>query len=771
MRTGKSPVKRLRPFVGGVLLLTLPRWRHSFEKRRFDMKVLHLIGGGDVGGAKTHVITLLTGLSKSMDVTLVSFREGEFAAECRDAGIDVRVVEGGIFDELRTVRSLVKGYDIIHCHGARANLVGMLLRRKLGKPIVTTVHSDYRLDYLGRPLARLTFGQINSFALRRLDFHIGVSDPTSEMLITRGFPAERQYTIYNGIDFHIDEFDFDRAAAARELGLPFEEGDIVAGIAARFDPVKDLPTFIRAAARLRRNCPRLRFAVAGSGPQADELQKLARELNAPVHFCGWVSDMNAFFRLTDINVLTSLYETFPYVLTEGTRMSCATVATAVGGIPMLIDHGINGLLFQPGDDIALAAHLQALYDDPALMRQMGDKLHEKAMSMYSIEATLQRQKQIYQDVLRRWSRPRKPRDGLILCGAYGMDNAGDDAILEAILQEIHELDPDIPIRVLSRNPIETRITYREHAFHTFNLFAFTRAVLQSGIYLSGGGNLVQDTTSRRSLWFYLFTIFWANKLGCRVFMYGCGVGPVNSPFNRRRTADVLNKRVEVITLRERMSKAELDRMGVSRPAIELTADPALILTPADAEKVDSLMLRQDIAQDGRYICFALRNWPGYAEALDSIGAAADYAYKVYHLTPVFIPVDRKQDVEAARWAAQHTTCPHILMTEAGSARVTIGLLSRMEIVVAMRLHALIFAAGQGIPLVGISYNEKVNAFLEYIDQNISTPLADVTALKLMRDIDKAYASLPDRERRLEAVEKLRTNERLNRIILSKMLPQ
>ena len=68
-------------------------------------------------------------------------------------------------------------------------------------PVVTTVHSDYRLDYLGRPVARLSYGTTNMLALRRVNYYIGVSDPMTDILIERDFPADRIYTIYNGIDF------------------------------------------------------------------------------------------------------------------------------------------------------------------------------------------------------------------------------------------------------------------------------------------------------------------------------------------------------------------------------------------------------------------------------------------------------------------------------------------------------------------------------------------------------------------------------------------
>ena len=116
---------------------------------------MHVMGGGDVGGAKTQIMNTVTGLSRNNEVMLISFRAGPFADEARERGIDVRVIERhNPFRAARTMRDLVDAFkpDIIHCHGGRANLMGAMVRRSRQVPIVTTVHSDYRLDYLGSPL-------------------------------------------------------------------------------------------------------------------------------------------------------------------------------------------------------------------------------------------------------------------------------------------------------------------------------------------------------------------------------------------------------------------------------------------------------------------------------------------------------------------------------------------------------------------------------------------------------------------------------------------
>ena len=739
------------------------------------MKVIHLISGGDSGGAKTHVHSLLQNLSRRIDVTMVCFMEGPFAQEARALGIPTVVFPGR--NLLRTYSALKRlirtgGYELIHCHGARGNMMGALLRRATGLPVVTTVHSDWRLDYLGRPFSRLTYGSINAFALRRLDYRIGVSDAMTDLLIKRGFDPDRLFTIYNGIDFTPAPSQGDRLAYLRGLGADVEENSVVVGIAARLNPVKDMSTLIRGFAEGHKSCPRLRLVIAGDGEERQKLGDLAKELGVEkeVTFAGWISGgMDRFYSALDINALTSLSETFPYALTEGARFHLATVATAVGGIPYLIDQDVNGYLFTPGDWQTLGRYLAALGNGDALRREMGEKLYEKASAKFSIQSTVDTQLHIYEEIIRRHNRPKRDRDGVVICGAYGRGNAGDDAILEAILQEMRSIDPDMPITVLTKDPKATRLTYRVRTAGRMDVGTWKKAMRHAGLYINGGGSLIQDVTSRRSLWFYLHNIQAAHKAGCKVQMYGCGIGPVLREQHRKLAASVLNASVDVITLREPDSLKELQSMGVTKPEILLTADPALTLPAASEDEIDSVLLRAGIPPQGRYLCFALRQWRGFEEKAPLFGAAACYAYKTYGLIPVFTAVEKHLDPAAARLAAQGLDSPHYFLDDAGGAGTIIGALSRMEAVVSMRLHALIFAAGQGIPLAGVVYDPKVSAFLRYTGQDNFTNLEDLTEAALRAMIDRAVGQAGHPETQAAAVERLQAMEGGNVAVARRLL--
>nr|WP_297175019.1 polysaccharide pyruvyl transferase CsaB [uncultured Agathobaculum sp.] len=712
---------------------------------------MHVMGGGDVGGAKTQIMNTVTGLAKRNEVMLLSFRAGPFADEARERGIDVRVIERhNPFAAARAMRDLVDEFrpDIVHCHGGRANLMGAIVRRSRSVPVVTTVHSDYKLDYLGNPFKQHTFGAANAVALRFLDFYQPVADRMARTLIERGFDPERIVKIYNGMEFKRPTDDFDRVSYLREnYGASVEDGDVLCGIAARLTAVKDIATTVRAFAEARKEAPQLRLFIAGDGEDEEMLRRLCVQLGIAerVTFCGWVSPVEPFFRAMDINLLSSVSETFPYSILEGICAGCATICSDVGGMPELIDTGENGYIFPVGDHRQLARYMVRLANDAALRHTFAKALYEKASRDFSKDKMCERQEANYRHLLARFHRPKDERESIVICGAYGRGNAGDDAILEAIVREMRALDPERTICVMSRRPKETRLVYRTNAIYTFNVFSVLRRFRRAALYINGGGSLMQDVTSTRSIWYYCYTLRAAKKRGCKVMMYGCGIGPINRPGNRIMAARTIDRSVDRITLRDDTSRAQLAQMGVTQPDIRVSADPTIILDPAPREVVNLALEQSGIDPAGRYIGFGLRSWKGLESVLPEIASAAEYAYRKHGLTPVFVPIEFPSDLIPAERVGALLSCPWHAVRTRQPIEVTIGILARMQAVVGIRLHSLMFSAGQGVPVVGMSYDIKVDGFLKYIGSRTCLPLRSVRSADLCRLIDECVSGALDAE--------------------------
>lgn len=718
------------------------------------MNIMLFAAGGDIGGGKTHILSLARELSEGNNLKLVSFRKGVLADEGREMGINVLVTDNGwnLAMDMKMVLEAVDQFkpDVIHCHGAKANMFGVLVKKLRSIPVMTTVHSDPKLDYMGMPLKQATYGFINAIALRNMDYYMAVAGKMEQNLIERGFDPQRIFTIYNGLDF---------SEAKNEPRPPKEESeDIVVGIAARLTPIKDIGTVIRSFAIAYEKNRKLKLLIAGTGEDEKDLKKLARDLKIQhrVDFVGWISDIQGFFSRVDINVLASLSETFPYSLLEGAYEHCPAIASRVGGIPTLINHGENGFLFEAGDVETFAEYIYRLSIDENLRQTLAENLFKRAKTDFSLERMRKDQESVYLTIMRR--QKSTGRQGAVICGAYGRGNAGDEAILKAILIQLRKYDPDMPFWVMSRNKKETRVVNKTKAMYIFNLFAFINSLRKAKIFVNGGGSLIQDVTSSRSLYFYLFTLKMAKWCGCKIVMYGCGIGPINSVKNRRIAGKVLNNTADIITLRDSVSLNVLKEMKVDKPEILLAADPTINLNCASPMEIEAAFLSERIPSDVSKIGFCLRNWSDFHHP-EYVAAAADYAYERYGVTPVFLPIEIPKDVNAANKVTALMKSPYHACTRKHSVEELIGMLGSMEAVVGMRLHSLIFATAGGSPVIGISYDIKVDSFVKDIDSTACIPLSELTQEKLCNEIDHAMTN--GRVQVQRAVEKLRQLEKNN----------
>lgn len=721
------------------------------------MKIFHVAGGGDRGGAKTHILALCSRLQKEHDLQLISLRSGDFPESAQAAGIRTTTFFSWFvpYDYYRLIRKVRREKpEIVHCHGAKANIAGLLVKLFCHTTVVSTVHSDYQLDYLSSLPKRLSIGFLNARALRHIDYYVTVSELFKQMLISRGFDPLRCMVIYNGLDFQDKAEPFDREAWLRQAGIDYQPGDVVLGILARLTPVKDIPTLLHAFAQARKEDPRLKLLIGGDGEDAEKLKTLARQLKlgTSVSFMGWVTDVKHFFAACDIDVLCSISESFPYSILEGVREGCAVITSDVGGMRRLIEQGESGYIFHPGDREAFARYILELSRDGEKRRAFAQKLYERASQLYSLDSMAATQSQIYENIRHLQSLPK--RSGVLICGAYGRGNSGDEAILRAIITSMRSIDPLMPLTVMTRKPRETRLLYGVRAIYTFNIPRFLRCARKTQLFINGGGSLIQDSTSNRSLYYYLFTIWASRHAGAHVLMYGCGIGHVARPSNRRLARLVLDDSAELITVRDSISLDELHEMGITKPTVRPSADPALSLQPAPEEDACQYLRQHGLDPDGRYICFSIRQWKDF-DNYQAFAEAADYAWNTYGLETVFMPIEQPSDIPPSQKTAQLMHCRSHFLPAPDYVELTMAVLRRMKLVCAMRLHALVFSAAANTPFLAVSYDIKVSSFMKYVGNPSCCDLNEVTGAFLCRQIDRIMRQPEDYQNyvlRLQALE-------------------
>ena len=326
---------------------------------------------------------------------------------------------------------------------------------------------------------------------------------------------------------------------------------------------------------------------------------------------------------------------------------------------------------------------------------------------------------------------------LVISGYYGSKNAGDEAMLAAMIEVLQRLDPQLHITVISADPEDTRKRHPVDSIGWLDGTSILIAIGHADLLISGGGSLLQNVTSRRSLYYYLAIIFLAHILRTPAMLYAQGIGPIEGKFAGWLMRKVVD-RVKLITVRDKGSLAELSRLGIRRPHIEATADPVLAIRPAGEEAGRKILLDSGVPLDVPLIGISVRDWNGETRFKEVIARVADTLTKTYGVHIVFLPMQYKEDIEAAASVAGLMHEPCTVLEGVYSTADLLSLVGAMKLMIAIRLHALIFAGVMNVPMVGISYDPKIRRFLSSIGEQPVGSLEDLTEEKLLADVRQKW---------------------------------
>jgi glycosyltransferase involved in cell wall biosynthesis len=379
------------------------------------VRVLRVIARMNIGGPAHHVSLLCGRLDPDRyETLLVRGRlgpgEGSFEGLAEREGCRVQVVEelGPDIRPLADARALaelvriVRGFrpHIVHTHTAKAGFVGRLAALVGQRPrplILHTYHGHVLEGYFG-PARTLLFRTLERGMARGSDRLIGVSRATVDDLVRlRVAPRKRFAVIPIGLD--LDGF----LAATRETGARFraEVGagtdEVLLACVGRLVPIKRVDVLIRAVALARREGAPLRLAIVGDGESRAELEALAGSLGLAEHvvFCGYLPDVTTVAAAADVAVLSSDNEGTPVSLIEAAAAARPAVATAVGGVPDVVEHGVTGILVPPGDQRSMADALAQVAGDSPLRERMGAAAREHVRERFSSERLIDDVERLY----------------------------------------------------------------------------------------------------------------------------------------------------------------------------------------------------------------------------------------------------------------------------------------------------------------------------------------------------------------------------------------
>ena len=322
---------------------------------------------------------------------------------------------------------------------------------------------------------------------------------------------------------------------------------------------------------------------------------------------------------------------------------------------------------------------------------------------------------------------------IVISGYYGFDNLGDEAILKAIITSLKKVDSTIDITVLSNNPAKTQNSYNVKAINRWNLYSIYKNILKSDGLISGGGSLFQDITSSRSVIYYSIIIALAKLARKPVFIYAQGVGPLNKKISRKIVKYFFNK-TNYITLRDNESKDLIENIGVNKD-IHIVTDPVMGFDFDKQCKINTISNKS-------YIVISIRDWnQNESGFLNNIASVCDKIIE-NGIDVVFVPMHGELDEKVSKHVGQIMKNEPIILSHKLTIEQKVMYIRNAKLMIGMRLHALIFAANVSTPMIGISYDPKIDSYLKLVDQesigSVTEPLDVDRLLSLALEKIKNY---------------------------------
>lgn len=318
---------------------------------------------------------------------------------------------------------------------------------------------------------------------------------------------------------------------------------------------------------------------------------------------------------------------------------------------------------------------------------------------------------------------------ILVSGYYGFHNIGDEAVLRCVTQQIRHCLPDGEVTILSNDPQDTQEKYQVNSIPRMCFHKVLAAIFKTDMLISGGGSLLQDVTSRSSILYYLFIIFMALLFRKKVFIYSQGIGPIHGKINRRVTGFLL-KRVDGIAVRDEKSARLLSEIGVPSEQICVTADPVLGLQPADPQMGQNLLEHLGVHKKPERLLVGWAIKAGDEQFLSQVVQSVQYLKETYQADSIFIPFHHEQDAKVIETLSEQLGDTAYYVKDKHLIDEMLSLIGNLDLLIGVRLHSLIYAAVAGVPMVGISYDPKIDAFLESISAPCVSTTRDFTLEKL-----------------------------------------
>ncbi len=679
-----------------------------------NKRILMALTRFDIGGAETHVLELSLELLRLGYHVVVVSNGGVYEKNLEEAGISHYKIPlhsktpANMVKSLNLLKQVIKKekIDIVHAHGRIPAFLCGILKKSMDFTFVTTAHwvfdTSHGLKYITNWGEKV----------------VAVSEDIKKYLMDNyGTNPTDIFVTINGIDTEKFCKEADCSSVISEFSLSPDSKKIV--YISRMDEDRAQVAFELAeiTPELVKICPDLEVVIVGGGNVFDRLKELTDKINEDlgkrhIILTGGRTDIYKFAALGDIfiGVSRSALE----------AMACEKPVIVAG------NEGYIGIFDEDKLPVSIETNFccrglelsspARLLEDVKILLENSKEENER-LGKYGRETILNNYSlsKMAGDCIKMYNAATDTKKwDAVISGYYGYGNAGDESLLYAMTENLKKEKDNIKLLVLSKTPKETEKEYGVYALSRYNIFKMGKALKNSKMLIFGGGSLIQDVTSSKSLWYYLYVINKALKCKIPVMIYANGIGPVNKDKNRRLVAKLLNK-MDLITLRDENSYKEVIKMGINPEKIKVTADPALTINGISGETAKELLSDEGIPSDKKILGISIRDWKACSVTFwDELSEGIEKVCKKYDLIPLWIPLKQDDDILISNKIAEKMNIESYTLSKSYSAEELVGIVGVCDMMVAMRLHAAIYAANRGVPVINLSYDPKVTGFSEYI---------------------------------------------------------
>ena len=650
------------------------------------MKIMLVGDSMGIGGAETHVLALAKELCKMGNRVTVIAKRGELServvAECGgrarfvDLAADPRdAVAFAAYMIALSKKIKRERPDVVHAH-SRSSAFAIRILRGIGAlpdfKFIVSAHAKYRTNAILKLLS--AWG----------DRCIAVSDDVKAHVVKNYRLAEEKITVIsNGID--TEEFSPRAAKSTNDHTVLFAsrlDADSSRGADCLCEIAKDLAD----------KYTDIRINIAGGGTELERIRKNIGT-NEGIVLLGKLPSLSD--AIADASVVVGVSR----VALEA--MACEKNVILFG------NEGALGLLDETNVEKAERTNFTCrgfgvesasfLKNEIERFFEMDERTKDQmAKSNRAFVERYHSQRDMALKTLEVYKSPSARTPRVVVGGYYGYGNLGDAALLDSFLQEIKRLVPDAQVRVLNKTKkAEKGVRY----VRRYSPFSIVRAFAWADVFVLGGGSLLQNDTSIRSLLYYCSLVWLSKIFGCKCAMLSNGIGPINGRL-AERLARVTIRKFDHISLRDEDSLETAESLGARE--MRLGADLCFLL---DLEAMESERIKQIRSRvKCGYIVVAVKGGKERNSFICSLKATCEEL----GLTPIFVAMDKEKDTEASvRYANEIGG----IFVEDIKREELIYLLEGAAAAVSERLHLLIFSLGVGVPLVGIGEAPKIRSFL------------------------------------------------------------